>query len=165
MCTSSIYNFLGALIATGFASLASAQAATNPLTIKAVAEVESRAADHGRETTKLIPADRVVPGDQLIYTLEVRNVGAATLPAPVVMYPIPAHMWYVADSAVGPVSQITYSVDGGRSFDTPENLKVMSEGELRTALAADYTHIRWQLKNRLKGNSTAFVRFRVLVKP
>jgi hypothetical protein len=39
-----------------------------------------------------------------------------------------------------------------------------SEGQSRAAIAADYTHIRWQLNNPLKGNSVAFVRFRVLVK-
>jgi uncharacterized repeat protein (TIGR01451 family) len=164
MRRSSIYNFLGALIALASASIACGQAATDPLSVRAIAEVESRTSDHGRETTRLMPADRVVPGDLMIYTLEVRNTGAATLPAPTVTYPIPAHMWYVADSAVGPAAEITYSVDGGRSFDAPENLMVMSEGQLRTASAADYTHIRWQLKNNLKGNSTAFVRFRVLVK-
>ncbi len=74
-------------------------------------------------------------------------------------------MRYVADSAVGPGAEVSYSVDGGRSFDLPENLKVRDrkDGELRPALAADYTHIRWRLKNSLKANSVAFVRFRARV--
>jgi hypothetical protein len=56
-------------------------------------------------------------------------------------------------------------VDGGRSFDAAENLKVQdADGQLRPAIAADYTHIRWHLKNSLKGNSVAFVRFRARVK-
>jgi uncharacterized repeat protein (TIGR01451 family) len=162
----SIYNPLAALIAVCFSSMASGQAATNPLGVRSIAEVESRTSDAGRETPKLVPADKVVPGDRLIYTLEVRNKSAATLRTPIVTYPIPAHMWYVADTAVGPAAEITYSVDGGRSFDTPENLTVRnSEGQSRAAVAADYTHIRWQLKNSLQGNSVAFLRFRVLVKP
>jgi uncharacterized repeat protein (TIGR01451 family) len=162
----SIYNSLPAVVALCFSSMASGQAATNPLSVRSIAEVESRTGDAGREAPKLVPADKVVPGDRLIYTLEVRNSSAATLPAPTVIYPIPAHMWYIADSAVGPAAEITYSVDGGRSFDAPENLEVASpQGRSRAALAADYTHIRWQLKNPLKGNSVAFVRFRVVVKP
>ncbi len=61
---------------------------------------------------------------------------------------------------------MTYSVDAGRSFDTPENLKIQEPGgqwRVRPT-AADYTHIRWQLKNALKGNSVAFVRFRARAK-
>jgi hypothetical protein len=38
------------------------------------------------------------------------------------------------------------------------------DGQARPASAADYTHIRWELKNALKGNSVAFVRFRARVK-
>jgi uncharacterized repeat protein (TIGR01451 family) len=132
-------------------------AATDPITIKAVAEVE--------HSSKLIPADRIVSGDTVIYTLEVRNSALTTVPRPVVTYAVPTHMVYVPDSAVGPGTEVTYSVDAGRSFDAPENLKVQDPGgQLRTAAAADYTHIRWQLKNALKGNSVAFVRFRAQAK-
>ena len=145
-------------------AIAAAQEAADPLTIKAIAEVESKSIAHGRQVIKLIPADRVVPGDRVIYTLEVRNTGAA-LEAPVIVHPIPEHMRYVADSAVGPGAEVSYSVDGGRSFDRAENLKVPGkDGEPRPAVAADYTHIRWRLKNSLKANSVAFVRFRALVK-
>jgi hypothetical protein len=73
-----------------------------------------------------------------------------------VTYPIPTHMIYVADSAIGPSAELSYSVDGGRTFDRPENLQ--------PHVAADYTHIRWQMIHSLKGNSTAFLRFRALVK-
>ena len=114
---------------------------------------------------KLVPADRLVPGDRVIYTLEVRNTGATALDAPTVTHPVPEHTRYVADSAVGPGAEVSYSVDGGRSFERPENLTVQGpDGRLRPAVAADYTDIRWQLKNSLKANSVAFVRFRALVK-
>jgi hypothetical protein len=74
-------------------------------------------------------------------------------------------MSYVAESAVGPATEVTYSVDGGQSFDAPENLMTKdADGQRRLAGAADYTHIRWQMKNGLKGNSVAFVRFRARMK-
>jgi uncharacterized repeat protein (TIGR01451 family) len=112
----------------------------------------------------LAPADRLVPADQVIYTLEVRNTDASAVSAPTVTYPIPEHMVYIANSAIGPGADVSYSVDG-RSFDKPENLKVpTTAGGLRPATPADYTHIRWQFKHALKANSTAFVRFRALVK-
>jgi uncharacterized repeat protein (TIGR01451 family) len=155
---------LGATLVFGLAALAGAQA-PNPIAIKAIAEVELRTTEQGRESVKLMPADRVVPGDRVFYTLEVRNTDGALIVAPAVTYPIPEHMQYVADSAVGPGAEVSFSVDGGRSFDTAENLKVRTpEGSLRAAVAADYTDIRWQLKKNLKGHAVAFVRFRVLVK-
>ncbi len=151
--------FLGAFIALN------CRAATDPISIRAIAEVQRSSQAHGRETTKLIPADRVVSGDMVIYTLEVRNTAPITVPRAVVTYAVPEHMTYSPDSAVGPGAEVTYSVDVGRSFDVPENLKIQEPGgQLRAATAADYTHIRWQLKNALKANSVAFVRFRARVK-
>jgi len=135
------------------------------ISVKSIAEVESRRADGGRGTAKLVRADRVVPGDEVIYTLVVRNTGAAAVAAPTVTQPVPEHTLYVADSAVGPGAEVSYSVDGGRTFDRAENLTVQgADGHARPALAADITHIRWQLKNSLKSNSVAFVRFRAVVK-
>src|SRR6202035_835282 len=94
----------------------------------------------GREISKLAPADRVVSGDWVIYTLEVRNTASTTVRAPTVTYPAPAHMSYVADSAVGPAIEVSYSVDGGHRFDAAENLKIQdADGQLRPATAADYT--------------------------
>ena len=140
-------------------------AAPDPISVRAIAEVEHSSPSPGGEVTKVIPADRVVSGDSVIYTLEVRNTAPTTVPRPVVTYLIPTHMTYTPDSAVGPGTEITYSVDAGRSFDVPENLRIQEPGgQLRAATAADYTHIRWQLKNALKANSVAFLRFRARVK-
>jgi uncharacterized repeat protein (TIGR01451 family) len=138
----------------------------NPgFSVRAIAEVEVSTLNGERETVRLAPADRVVPGDQVIYTLEIRNKGAMALPPPTVDYPIPEHMRYLEDTAVGPGAEITYSIDGGRTFDRADNLRVIgSDGRKRVATAADYTHIRWQLKHILKGNSVAFARFRAVVK-
>jgi uncharacterized repeat protein (TIGR01451 family) len=154
-----------ALLALWLAPIAIAQEPVGPLAVKAIAEVESRSTEAGREVVKLIPADRVVPGDRVIYTLEVRNTTATSLQTPIVTHPVPDHMRYIADSAVGPGAEVTFSVDGGHSFEPAADLKVLGAGgQLRPAVAADYTHIRWQLKNSLRANSVAFVRFRALVK-
>jgi len=156
---------LGLFFTILLGALAHGQANSGSIAVKAIAEVESQTVREGREVSKLAPADRVVSGDWVIYTLEVRNTAATTIRAPTVTYPVPEHMSYVAESAVGPATEISYSVDGGRSFDAAENLKVQdADGQLRPAAAADYTHIRWHLKNSLKSNSVAFVRFRARVK-
>ncbi len=147
------------------AATAGARASSAAIALTAIAEVETRVSFNGREATKLIPADRVVPGDEIFYTLEIRNTGSATVRAPSVVYPVPDHTRYVDDTAIGPGAEVSYSVDGGRTFDRPENLKVAGPaGAPRPADAADYTHIRWQFKHGLKGKSVAFARFRAVVK-
>jgi len=154
-----------ALIVACAATGASGQATFNGLVVKAVAEVEVHSMQGGRDTVKLAPANRVVPGDQVIYTLEIRNTGSTAIHAPSVIQAIPAHMAYVADSATGPGAEVSYSADGGRTFERSENLRAAdSEGNVREVNARDYTHIRWQLKNTLKSNSVAYARFRAVVK-
>jgi uncharacterized repeat protein (TIGR01451 family) len=118
------------------------------IVVKAIAEVAAKTSQSGREVMRLQPADLVVPGDEVVYTLEIRNTSAIQRPPPTVDYPIPEHMRYVADSAVGAGAQVSYSMDAKR----------------RPATADDYTHIRWQLKHGLKGNSVAYARFRAVVK-
>lgn len=149
------------------AAMAHAQSGVDRIVTNVSAELapssaDGGPADHGAPLPKLRSAERVVPGDVLIYTVEVRNAGRYAAESPVVVQPIPNHTMYIADSAVGPGVDVEYSVDGGRNFDTPENLKVA--GAAARATAADYTHIRWHLRNRLKPNSVAYVRFRAQVK-
>jgi uncharacterized repeat protein (TIGR01451 family) len=119
----------------------------------------------GHEIVQLRPAEHLVAGDEVIYTLAVRNEGTTGVDDYVFTSPIPEHMVYVADSAVGPGVDISYSVDGGRSFASPGELFVHgADGKQRAAVAADYTTIRWLLRNRLNAGSMALARFRALVR-
>jgi len=137
----------------------------NDVTVRTTVEKLATKLVGGREVTVLQPADHLVAGDAVIYTLEVRNAGPTGVDDYAFTSPIPEHMVYVADSAVGPGADISYSVDGGRTFASPEELFVHgADGKQRAAVAADYTHIRWQLRNRLKTGSMALARFRALVR-
>ncbi len=136
---------------------ASGQATLPGIAVRAVAEVETKAIEEGREVVHISPANRVVPGDEVFYTLEIRNSSASDV-APTVTWPIPEHMAYIADSATGPGADVTYSADGGTTFTVADGL---------TAMGVDpkyYTHIRWKFRNRLKSKSVAFARFRAVVK-
>jgi uncharacterized repeat protein (TIGR01451 family) len=139
--------------------------ADEPVQVTTTAERVRTAVTNGKVRVELLPADRLVGGDEVIYTLEVRNRGAASVEHYAFTSPIPAHMSYVANTAVAPGADITYSVDGGRSFDLAENLTVHgADGKQRPATAEDYTHIRWALRNRLKAGSMTLARFRAVVK-
>ncbi len=144
---------------------ASGQATSPTIRLRTIAEIETKTVEDGREVRRLMPAARVVPGDEVLYTLEIRNAGPIAIIAPTVTDPIPAHMTYVADSATGPGAEVSYSVDGGHTFERPENLRVVGpDGRLRAAKPMDYTHIQWKLKKTLKSKSIAFARFRAVVK-
>ena len=154
-----------ALAAAAVGERAAEAAQNNKISVKAIAEVAVKISQGGRESLRLQPADRVVPGDEVIYTLEIRSTTGMVQPPPTVDYPIPEHMRYAADSAVGAGAVVSYSIDGGRTFGRPEELFLTGEdGKKRPATAEDYTHIRWRLKHTLKGNSVAFARFRAIVK-
>ena len=75
------------------------QATLETIVVRTIAEVETITQQDGHPVTMLAPADRVVPGDAVIYTLEIRNSGTADIVAPSVVKAVPEHMLYVADSA------------------------------------------------------------------
>lgn len=148
------------LAATAAAS-ATATADEPTLEVTMTAELEQVQARNGRVTVLLLPAEHVVPGDSLIYTLQVRNTGSVAIPVPQFTAPIPRHTNYVPGSAVAPGADVLYSVDAGLTFDKPQNLRVPGEGgALQAATPADYTHIRWILRHSLNANSVVYARFR-----
>ncbi len=137
------------------ASSAWADATPVAITVTTTAEVEHKSVENGRLIVQLVPADRVVAGDAVVYTVEARNTSAQIIPHPEFVAAIPEHMTYVPDSAVGPGAIVSYSVDGGASFDSAANL--------RAAKRSAFTHIRFQLRHPLKPDSVAFARFRAVL--
>lgn len=148
-----------------FASALALAQDASPLRVTQVAEMEKTvtAADGSKQTT-LVPAALVPPGGEVVYTVKFENVGKQAATDVVVTNPVPEHTRYVANSAGGPGIEVTYSVDGGRTFGAPESLKVAAEGGTRPATAADYTHLRFRLVNALPHGQVAYARFRAVVK-
>lgn len=135
------------------------------ITLHTFAEVEKRRTDTSVARYALTPADHVVAGDQLVYTVEIRNATPTARDGVTVTNPIPERMSYIAASATGPGCDIEFSVDGAVTFGKPDALVIaLPAGRTRPATAADYTHIRWKLKYALSGNTTAFARFRATLK-
>jgi uncharacterized repeat protein (TIGR01451 family) len=155
---------LGALplLLTCAAALASQ---TGPLRVTQVAEMETTvvAAD-GSKQTRLVPATLVAPGGEVIYTVKFENVGTQPASDLVVTNPVPEHTRLVPHGAGGPGTEVTFSIDGGRSFGVPANLVVRGEDGERAATPDDYTHVRFRLVNPLPPGQVAFARFRTVVK-
>ena len=136
------------------------------IALTTVAETEvTELSAQGKKIVKRVPAESVVPGSEVIYTITAKNTGSEPADNIVVTNPIPAQTVYIEGSAFGAGSKIAFSVDGGKSFDTAGNLKVKdANGKSRAATAEDYTHVRWTLTFSLKPGESAPVWYRVRVK-
>jgi len=114
---------------------------------------------------KLVPADDLSPGDELVITVTFLNTTQHALDGVRITQPIPPSMRYVEGSGVGPGSEVLYSVDGGETYGQPNELRVVTaDGGRRATTASDYTHVRWLIKAPLAAGARAFVRFRANVR-
>ena len=100
-----------------------------------------------RPTAGFVPAGRLEAGDEVHYTIRVRNPGTNPVTDVRVTKRMPQGMEYIAGSAVGPACEVEYSSDGGATFH---------------AKPADvpFTHVRWILREPLPSGATALLRFR-----
>lgn len=125
-------------------------------------EIEVKLPD-GKTEKKRQPVEKAVPGSEVIYTTRFTNEGAKPAGNIVINNPVPANTTYVAGSAFGDNTAITYSVDG-KNFNTPDKLTIKTkEGRERPALPSEYTGIRWSQKGELAPGKTGEVGFRVKI--
>ena len=133
--------------------------------LKSIAEVEVEDFNaEGKKVTKRIPAAKVVPGSEVIYTNVYTNVGKEAAANVVITNPIPKHMQYQPSSAEGAETAITFSVDGGQSYDSPGRLMVVeADGSKRPAKPSEYTHIRWARQKPLDPGADGQVSFMAIL--
>jgi uncharacterized repeat protein (TIGR01451 family) len=152
-----------AILACGFGSQAFAQGAQGCIVLKSTAEIKKEVVDQtGAKSTKMVPAEKVVPGTEVTWTITADNVCKKPSDNVTINNAVPPHMTYVANSATGPGSEITFSLDG-TSFAKPADLTVKEDGATRTARADEYKHIRWVFKDSLAPGATAQASFRAVL--
>lgn len=133
--------------------------------LRSVAETEESYRDErGQQAVRRVPAAKVVPGTQVIWTLSATNVCAAAADKVFIDNPVPEHMALVADSVRGTGADISYSLDG-KQFAAPEQLLVsQADGATRQARADEYTHVRWAFRNSIGPGQLAAASFRAIVR-
>ena len=138
---------------------------SGPIQLTSNAEVEViRTDSNGKQSIKRELATEVVPGKDVIYTLTFENVSTNSGNDIVINNPIPEHTVYKTGSASGTDTRISFSVDGGQNFASPEQLTVTgTDGNTRTAKASEYTTIRWQYTKPLQPGKKSSVEFRVVL--
>jgi uncharacterized repeat protein (TIGR01451 family) len=152
----SILLSLSAMLITGTAH------AANPVQLTSDVYVEKRVKrSNGQITTILEKPNMVIPGDNLVFVVKYRNNGTAPASKFVVTNPLPSA---VAFNGTSDGLEVV-SIDGGKSWGFLQSLSVKNaKGEIRPALMADVTHIRWNLNQTIASGSEGKLIFRGIVK-
>ncbi|MGH8369732.1 MAG: hypothetical protein ACRESC_02010 [Gammaproteobacteria bacterium] len=141
-------------------------AAPGSIKLQTIAQQEKVTVDKdGVKHTEIVPAGRVLPGVEVIYTIKYTNVGNKPAEDVLVNDPIPEHMTYVDGSANGDGTAISYSVDGGKHWSAMlENLEIDNgNSTTRSATARDVTDIRWVVKGKVAAGASGQVSFRAVL--
>lgn len=119
----------------------------------------------GKAVKKWQKATKVVPGDIVKYVDTVTNSADTPVKNVKVVNPINKNLAYVANSAKSSLkSSIKYSVDGGKSFDVPNNLYVVGKDKKKhKAKASQYNAIEFVL-SEVPAKSKTDVEFKVKLK-
>jgi len=105
----------------------------------------------GSKVRKLVPAKQAASGDTLVYSLAYSNKGNETATDAIIDNPVSAGMSYIDNSASGAGAEISFSIDGGKSYKKPSLLTYeikQPNGTVQkyTARPEEYTHIRWTIR-------------------
>ncbi|MGI9247902.1 MAG: hypothetical protein ACR2QI_02730 [Woeseiaceae bacterium] len=147
------------VILIAFAAVAVAQEQVH-LDVRTTAQKEEVIVNAAGESEKrFVPADVVVPGESVFYTITFTNVSAEPADNVVITNPIAEDLMYVEGSAFGPGMDIQFSVDGGVTFAAAKELTVVEDGEVRDAEGGDFTHVRWVMQNDLEAGAQGTARF------
>jgi uncharacterized repeat protein (TIGR01451 family) len=126
-------------------------------------EVDVKTPD-GKVEKKRVPAQKAIPGTQVIYTSTFRNVGKRPAGNISVVNPVPANTTLVGGSAFGENTDITFSADGGTTWAPADKVRVTGpDGKQRPAGISEFTHVRWTHRGELAPGKQGSVGFRVVV--
>lgn len=117
---------------------------------------------------KMITAEKIVPGDVIFYTVNYVNSGDEAATNAVLDDPIPKGTVYLDGSAFGKDADITFSIDGGKTFKKPSLLTYefkLPNGKMEKRIASPdkYTNIRWTV-SVVSARGSGQVGFKVKVK-
>lgn len=124
-----------------------------------VEKVVETIAEDGTVTTELVAADVVAPGDMVVYGLSYSNNTDSLAEGVALTMPVPDEVDYVEGSATSENVKVSFSVDGGNTFTSRGELTVSLDGDTRTALAEDITHIQWRFDEGIPAGTAGKITF------
>ncbi len=129
-------------------------------TQKVEKEVTITQAD-GTSITKRVAADKVTPGEKVVYTVDLLNDSSEPASDLVLAMPVPSDIRFLEGTADREGAIVRYSVDGGASFTVRDALVLPAVGGgTRPAGPDDITHIQWRIAGPVPAGGTDFVAFK-----
>lgn len=129
--------------------------------VESIVEKETIVTRDGASVVVREPADKVVPGEVVVYTYKLRNTGDAAANNVAPSTRIPEGMVYVPGSAEAEGATATLSADAGQSFAPEGEVLVQgADGALRPAAPEEFTNIRWMLQGALPPGAERSVGFK-----
>jgi uncharacterized repeat protein (TIGR01451 family) len=134
------------------------------VSLKTDAQVEQDYVDaQGKPAKRLAAPGKVVPGNEIVWTITATNTCAKPAEKVVIENAVPEHMVYVAESAVGAGTTITYSLNGSEFAKQSELTVREADGKTRPARSDEIKSIRWLVSTPIAPNATTSARYRAKV--
>lgn len=158
---------IGAVLST--VQVAAQDITRSPISLTSDVKIERvEVGPNGTETVKLFkPSDiAVVPGDKVVFTLQVHNAGTEPVAGFVATNPMPAPVRFTSVTE----GWADVSVDGGLTWGKLANLKVKSKDTAGTAEVErgagpeDVTHVRWVFVDPIAAGAKKNISYRGIVK-
>ena len=119
----------------------------------------------GNITYDYIEPGTALPGDVMMYTISFENISNEPVKGIVINDPVPNNSKYRINSATGKNTKITFSIDGGKNYGSPDDLIVKDKsGKEWKAKPESYTHIRWDYTKTLEPGQKSEVFFKTQIK-
>ncbi|MDZ7629464.1 MAG: hypothetical protein U5J99_13775 [Parvularculaceae bacterium] len=153
------------MLALAAATLAAAPAFAS-MTARQVVEKEVVSVDEaGKETVARVPADKVTPGETVVYSIRYRNEAANPAGDIVLVMPVPKEVAYVEGTISGEEgASVSFSADGGQTYVARGRLTIVEGGEARPARGDEITHIKWTLTTPVAPNGEGEVSYKAVLR-
>lgn len=152
-----------ALLAAAPLALVTAEAS---MTARQVVEKEVvTASADGKETIKRVPADKVTPGETVVYSIKYKNDGADPAADIILVMPVPKEVAYVEGSIDGDDgASVSFSADGGETYVARGRLTIVEGGETRPARGDEITHVKWTLTAPVAARAEGEVSYKAVLR-
>jgi uncharacterized repeat protein (TIGR01451 family) len=119
----------------------------------------------GAQTVTRVPADKVTPGETVVYSIRYKNDAAAPAADIVLVMPVPKEVAYVEGSIDGAGgASVSFSADGGETYVARGRLTIVEGGEARPARGDEITHIKWTLTAPVAPNTGGAVSYKAVLR-
>lgn len=119
---------------------------------------------NGAETVRRQPADKVTPGETVVYSIRYRNDSGEAASDIVLVMPVPKEVAYVEGSVSGDDTSVAFSADGGKTYVARGRLTVEEGGSTRPARGDEITHIRWTLAAPVPAKGEGEVSYKAILR-